>query len=69
MTKQNEDMFVYRLNGDGAGCVGLHVNSILIWQRWQGWIVNNNLSSSILGQLLEHVVVLVEEQLHAQSYT
>ena len=55
------NLATYRLNGNGACGVGLHVDSVLVWQRWQVWIVNDNLGSCTLGQLGQHVVFLIEE--------
>ena len=56
-----------RLNGDGACSVGLHVDAILIRQRWQVGIVDHDLGPGVLGQLGQHVVVLVQIKLDIYS--
>ena len=62
-TNKDEAFYrAYRLNSNRACSVGLHVNAVLIRQWWQRRIVDHYLGSSILGQLLKHVVGLIEVQ-------
>ena len=54
-------------DGYGAGGVGLQIESVLVGQRGQLRVVDHHPDAGLLGQLLQHVVVLVQEQLHRQT--
>ena len=56
-----------RLNGDGAGRVGLHVDAVFIRKWRQRWIVDNDFGSGILGQLIKHVAALIKVELNTHA--
>lgn len=59
---------LYHLNGHGAGGVWLEINPVLVRHGLHVGLVQDEPGPSILGQLLQHVVVLVKKELNAETW-